>query len=275
MKSHERLREEYEDALFALLMEGLEETENDEALRLSEELNRDPSAEVPEAARKRCEHLIRTAYAQRQLRTTGRTAARWLTKAAVVAALTGAMFTAAFALSEDVRAAALNTLIQVMDDRTEIKFQQTQANPDQPPPETIAGLDYHYNIALEWVPEGYDLISGWTVEDGPSDHAVYMNSQESEIVIDVKPYHPNAIYTFDTENTVSKEIEIQNRTSTLYAKDANALEQIQLNMPQIWSDLTVFWIDDASQVIYCVSATNQTEAEMIRLANGVHWIANA
>lgn len=49
------------------------------------------------------------------------------------------------------------------------------------------------------------------------------------------------------------------------------LKQIQLSMPQIWSDLTVFWIDDSRQGVYCISATNQTEADMIKLANGIHW----
>lgn len=123
MTDHERLREQYEDALFALLMEGVAESEGEEALRLNEELKKDPNAEVPKDVQKRCEKTIRSAFAQKQLRATGRTAARWLTKVAVVAVLGGLMFTAAFALSEDVRVATLNALIQVMDDRTEITFE--------------------------------------------------------------------------------------------------------------------------------------------------------
>lgn len=271
MTDHERLREQYEDALFALLMEGVAESEGEEALRLNEELKKDPNAEVPKDVQKRCEKTIRSAFAQKQLRATGRTAARWLTKVAVVAVLGGLMFTAAFALSEDVRVATLNALIQVMDDRTEITFEGIQTEGQQPPSETVSGLDYHYNIALEWLPVGYNLVSGWTIKDGTSDHAVYMNSEESEIIIDIKPYNSSLIYTFDTEGTTSKEIEIQNHKATLYTKNENMLKQIQLSMPQIWSDLTVFWIDDSKQVIYCISATNQTEADIIKLVNGIHW----
>ena len=40
MTDHERLREQYEDALFALLMEGVAESEGEEALRLNEELKK-------------------------------------------------------------------------------------------------------------------------------------------------------------------------------------------------------------------------------------------
>ena len=145
MTDHERLREQYEDALFALLMEGVAESEGEEALRLNEELKKDPNAEVPKDVQKRCEKTIRSAFAQKQLRATGRTAARWLTKVAVVAVLGGLMFTAAFALSEDVRVATLNALIQVMDDRTEITFEGIQTEGQQPPSETVSGLDYHYN----------------------------------------------------------------------------------------------------------------------------------
>ena len=49
MTDHERLREQYVDALFALLMEGVAESEGEEALRLNEELKKDPNAEVPKA----------------------------------------------------------------------------------------------------------------------------------------------------------------------------------------------------------------------------------
>ena len=122
MTDHERLREQYEDALFALLMEGVAESEGEEALRLNEELKKDPNAEVPKDVQKRCEKTIRSAFAQSSSEPPGglRPMAH---KVAVVAVLGGLMFTAAFALSEDVRVATLNALIQVMDDRTEITFE--------------------------------------------------------------------------------------------------------------------------------------------------------
>lgn len=59
MTDHEGLMEQYEDALFALLMEGVAEAEGEKALLLNEELKKDPNAEVPEAVRKRCEKTIR------------------------------------------------------------------------------------------------------------------------------------------------------------------------------------------------------------------------
>ena len=59
MTSHEYLVENYEDALFALLMDSVAEAEGAEALLLNEELKKAPSAEVPKAVCDRCEKTIR------------------------------------------------------------------------------------------------------------------------------------------------------------------------------------------------------------------------
>ena len=123
MKNREQLWEDYEEARFALLMDALAEAEGDEALRLSEALNRDPEGALPPEVDRRCEAVIREAFVQRRLHATGRTAVRWLTKVLVAAMLGAVMFAAAFALSEDVRVATLNAVIEVMDDRTQITFE--------------------------------------------------------------------------------------------------------------------------------------------------------
>lgn len=36
--------------------------------------------------------------------------------------------------------------------------------------------------------------------------------------------------------------------------------------------MTIFWFDEELQVIMQVNATNLTEEEMIRLAEGIHWL---
>ena len=51
MKNREQLWEDYEEARFALLMDALAEAEGEEALRLSEALNRDPEGALPPVRR--------------------------------------------------------------------------------------------------------------------------------------------------------------------------------------------------------------------------------
>lgn len=46
----------------------------------------------------------------------------------------------------------------------------------------------------------------------------------------------------------------------------------QNGFPNIWSDMMIFWIDQDAQANVQINATNLTEEEMIRLAEGVHWL---
>ena len=184
MKNREQLWEDYEEARFALLMDALAEAEGEEALRLSEALNRDPEGALPPEVDRRCEAVIRGAFVQRRLHATGRTAVRWLTKVLVAAMLGAVMFAAAFALSEDVRVATLNTVIKVMDDRTQITFESADGDTGgtaAPPAEGTAAEEWThpYSIALEWVPEGFEL------EKYQSDEVSYRNDAGDEILVSV------------------------------------------------------------------------------------------
>ena len=72
MTNHERLTEQYEDALFALLMDSVAEEEGKQALELNERLKADPAAEVPESARRRCEATIRREFNRKRAKKLGK-----------------------------------------------------------------------------------------------------------------------------------------------------------------------------------------------------------
>ena len=268
MKNREQLWEDYEEARFALLMDALAEAEGEEALRLSEALNRDPEGALPPEVDRRCEAVIREASVQR------RTAVRWLTKVLVAAMLGAVMFAAAFALSEDVRVATLNAVIEVMDDRTQITFEGAGGDAGgtaAPPAEGTAaedGLEYHYNIALEWVPEGYKLEGGWSPESGYCDEVRYTNEIGLPLSVNITRYDAGLVYTFDTEDRAQKAVEIQGHQATLYSTNEGKLRSLYEGFDvEVWSDLTVFWKDDETQSLWLIDATNLTEEEMLRLAD--------
>ena len=276
MKNREQLWEDYEEARFALLMDALAEAEGEETLRLSEALNRDPEGALPPEVDRRCEAVIREAFVQRRLHATGRTAVRWLTKVLVAAMLGAVMFAAAFALSEDVRVATLN--IKVMDDRTQITFESADGDTGgtaAPPAEGTAaedGLEYHYNIALEWVPEGYKVEGGWSPESGYCDEVRYTNEIGLPLSVNITRYDAGLVYTFDTEDRAQKAVEVQGRQATLYSTNEGKLRSLYEGFDvEVWSDLTVFWKDDETQSLWLIDAINLTEEEMLRLAEGVHW----
>lgn len=275
MKNREQLWEDYEEARFALLMDTLAEAEGEEALRLSEALNRDPKGALPPEVDRRCEAVIREAFVQRRLHATGRTAVRWLTKVLVAAMLGAVMFAAAFALSEDVRVATLNAVIEVMDDRTQITFEGAGGDTGgtaAPPAEGTAaedGLEYHYNIALEWVPEGFELEGGI---EGGSDLVSYLSPVDGLLEVSVTPYSQSSVYNLNTEGCTKQEITVQGHPAELYVTGEEMLQKrFSMTGFDIWSDMMIYWIDENNRVIVQIDATNLTEEEMIRLAEGVHW----
>ena len=275
MKNREQLWEDYEEARFALLMDALAEAEGEEALRLSEALNRDSEGVLPPEVDRRCEAVIRGAFVQRRLHATGRTAVRWLTKVLVAAMLGAVMFAAAFALSEDVRVATLNTVIKVMDDRTQITFESTDGDAGgtaAPPAEGTAaedGLEYHYNIALEWVPEGFELEGGI---EGGSDLVSYLSPVDGLLEVSVTPYSQSSVYNLNTEGCTKQEITVQGHPAELYVTGEEMLQKrFSMTGFDIWSDMMIYWIDENNRVIVQIDATNLTEEEMIRLAEGFHW----
>ena len=108
MTRREKLEEQYEDAYFALLMDAVAEKEGARLEELNDQLNRDPTAAVPEEIDRRCRKVINRHFAEQRRSGYWRMTKRVLNRAAIVAAVMMLLFTSAFALSEDFRISALN-----------------------------------------------------------------------------------------------------------------------------------------------------------------------
>ncbi len=278
MTNRETRKEQYEDALFALLMDEMAQEDGEELLRLNEQLKQDPGAAVPEAVQRRCEKVIGTAFSRRQFRATGRRTARWLSRLLLAAILGVLLFTAAFAVSEDVRVATLNAVLEVMDDRTRITFEENPSGAGQADTanqdDTAADLEYHYNIALEWIPEGFELESGDFEENGTCDFIIYRSPQDGMINVSVTPHSPGLVSNINTEGYTKQDITVNGHPANLYTTNDDMLEMRyhQNGFPNIWSDLMIFWMDQDAGANVQINATNLTEEEMICLAEGIHWL---
>lgn len=279
MTTRETRKEQYEDALFALLMEEMAQEDGEELLRLNEALKQNPGAAVPEAVQRRCEKVIGTAFSRRPFQATGRRTARWFGRLLLAAILGILLFSAAFALSEDVRVATLNTILEVMDDHTQITFEEDLSGAANQAgsagqADTTSGLEYHYNIALEWIPDGFELDSGNFDENSSSGYISYLSPQDGMIIVSVTPCSPGLVVSYDTEDCTKRDVEVHGHPASLYIANKNKLEMAyyQFGITNIWSDTIMYWIDQDANVLVDISATNLTEDEMIRLAEGVHWL---
>lgn len=199
----ERLRERYEDALFAIMMEELASSLGQEALEENERLKNDPAAAVPEQIEKKCMQTIRGHYRKAAVKKAGRVTLGALGKTAMVFGLASAMFFSAFALSEDVRIGTMNLIVETFGESTDFHF---AAAPSNSVPQIKAG----------WVPDGFELdsegsdeMSSWFVYKKPD--GSYIRGRYS--------IGEGQLLSVDTENAVIEDIHIHNIEAMLIIKE--------------------------------------------------------
>ena len=159
MSNREKLQENYEDSVLALLMDEFAESEGKRYIEENERLLQDPSAAVPEEFEKRAFQIIDRAFSRKNRAHTGGKLLRFLGRLAIAALIAALLFGAAFALSDSVRAGTLNFLMQ-MDER----IATWQFVEDE---EESSGRMNSLEIVTGWLPEGYS--EGPYLVSGPSD----------------------------------------------------------------------------------------------------------
>ena len=147
MTNREKLRENYEDSVLALLMDEFAESEGKRFIEENERLLKDPSAAVPEDVERRALQLIGREFAKKNRAHTGGKLLRFLTRIAIAALIAVLLFGAAFALSDSVRAGTLNFLMQIDERIATWQFGETNT--------TTSNMD-SLDILIEWLPDGYE-----------------------------------------------------------------------------------------------------------------------
>lgn len=231
MIRREKLQEQYEDALFALLMDDHVWKEGVQLLEENERLKNDPDAEVPEEGMMRCRRVINREFAKINASKVYRTSWSVFKRISAVACVAVLLFTAAFAASDTVRINTLNLMIEVFDCHTDYSFVST--------PESSDNINLNFNVG--WLPEGFTL----TNEDAHSSWIDVDYSGPRGEILDIALYSLSAsgIVTVDTEESLAENIMVNGRAATFVAKD-----YYQLIMP----------IEESQQLL-CVAYWSETD----------------
>ncbi len=115
MNRREKLIDNYEDALFAVLMDKVAEEEGAKLREENQELRNDPEAAVPEHVDVVARQTIRKAFAGQTRRSSLHIARRVLNTVAMLVLICSAIFVTAYAAFPEVRVKTLNLLIQSSD----------------------------------------------------------------------------------------------------------------------------------------------------------------
>lgn len=208
MTQKEQLWENYEDAVFAILMDAVAEQEGEKGLQLMEELEHDPSAQVPEEVQKRAEKTIRKAFAAKNREPVKRFTFKVVQRIAVAVLVVVITTACAFAAFPEVRANLYNLIIREYEDHTE--FDYTQQFSDE-----YSSADF--TIEPGWLPDGFTLS-----DEGQVDaliYKTYQNKNKADVSI-TKSIMSGGPLLVDSENAIKTKITIQKHEATLIEKEA-------------------------------------------------------
>lgn len=269
MTNRERLKEQYEDALFALLMELVAEEEGKQVLELNECLKTDPAAEVPESIRRRCEMTIRREFYRKKAKKFGRETWKVVQRLSIAVMLMVVLLTTAMAVSEPFRLGVLNAVINTYEQYTELIFEEKSDDaPQSIPTEEAEPSDdwtYYYGLGFEWIPEGYTAgANGWVDETGERSVSLYDTAHHC-INVSVTPYLDSSSYKFDSEDSEKIDVDVQGYSASLYVKD-----------PAIRYKRLLIWLDEKNNYIIQITSSGEAEGapsseDILALAKGLHW----
>lgn len=208
MTRYEQLLENYEDALFALLMEKAAMAGGERILEENERLKKDPNFSIPSELDRACIKTINRAFRKRKVRAVRRVSYRVLQHAAVVIVAAILLFTTAFAVSETVRAATLNFISATFYDHMEIRFGEASPSVQQSNP-----LDFE----VGWLPEGFELEN--QIKEQDLAWQCFTCPDGSKIDILTVIMDESTVMTVDTEDAEIENTVINGRKAQIIAKD--------------------------------------------------------
>ena len=226
MSHEEELQEQYEDALFALMMDEVAKAQGQKALHEMRELEHDSNFVVPTKVHQRCIQTIHNHFRVQAISKVSHVTFSLFRRLAVVALISALLFTVALASSQELRIKVVNTLVQVLDDRTDITFEEGAVNAEFP------------IIEAEWLPEGFELD-----QEGESSTVTYqefMNSDNQLITIQVRNAESGSSITIDTEETDVETISIDGHNASIIRKVNET--QVYWSLPDR-SSFVVVWSD--------------------------------
>ena len=194
MTDREQLQEQYEDALFALLMDDLAEKQGQRYRAENEELKQDAAYAVPERTYGRCMKRINCCFAGRALKQAGKIAANALSK-----------------LSVAVFAGTLQFVFRFSRGSAEVvAFTEDHG---------IYLSDGTLTVNVDWCPEGYSLSEMYEGQDFFT--CTYENESGGYIYVDVSGV-PN-VSSIDTYQAKMTDIKVQGNDGIMSEKEEECI----------------------------------------------------
>lgn len=243
MTHREQLRDNVEDALFAMWMDDFARQRGEELMEENERLKKDPAAAVPPRLRRRNLDLIARELRRNARSFTLRSAGRAALRLAAAAIVLLALFGCAYAAFPEFRTGTLNLLMEL--DSRAASFRLADESSAQTP-------SLLPSVRVDWLPEGY---KGGNPVDDRLQTTIDCTNEVGDL-IRVRVFTENKTsYSLDIEEAASwEELTIQGHPALLIQKD---------------SLYRIGWADDAINVYAYVESDAIDRDTLIQVAESV------
>lgn len=241
MSQNNDLMEQYEDAMFAILMDHVAQAEGQRALEENQRLKEDPNATVPDSVQKQCKKCIRNAFAAKTRKMLAGVLWRGIHIAAIVVLLLAATMAVSFAAFPTLRANVINTILDSYDTHTDFSF--TSESEGSASPELA--------ISVGWLPEGFEL----TEENYIFDRSCKIFEKDSATRIVIQKYIPTeSSISIDTEDAKITPVKMHDYDATLIEKENEA---------------RIIWLDTRQNIVYFVNTDGLSTSTMLTIAQNI------
>ena len=181
MTQREQLRDNYEDALFALLMDEFAEREGERLLKENERLKLDPDIVVSDELDKRCIKTIDRTLAKGRRRKVKYAAYRVISRVAVAVLAVAVLFGTAYAAFPEVRIKTLNLIIELSEKAASLTLDGTNSNMqgDDEIPSALNKNGTLRGYLLPSLPEGF--VANYETSTHRSAEISYENGQGARV----------------------------------------------------------------------------------------------
>lgn len=240
MTRREALQEQYEDALFGLLMDDFAVWEGRRALEENERLKEEPEI-VPLSVQQRCMKVINRYYNKQVLRSVSRTTYKILDRVAMVTLVVVVLFSTAFATSSTFRTKALNLAIEMFDDHTQISFKNEDVEVKSFKEKTLE---------TNWLPDDWTLV-----EDHHDSRKKWKTFETATGRAEVSVSNSaTKVSNYDTENATVCRLEILGMEAMLIEKE---------------STLQLVWVDINETLLWDVYIEGGTVDDLLHIAENM------
>lgn len=201
----EKLKENLEDAEFALLMYRVSQAEGERLMLENVQLKHDDNFSIPPELDRAAKSTISKAFAMKDAKNVSKKIGSVLSKVAVVVLVFNVLVVTLFSTASAFRANVLNFVYETFDIATSITMDGTAGERN-----TESSLS-----SLGWLPAGYELTN---TTDWGTDGFISEYTNSEGLRIDFSCFPGNASTNVDTENAEIVEDVVINGNDGLYVK---------------------------------------------------------